>query len=112
MISISSTSSSDVPPKCPTLPRPDYSPLGGPVKPNHQYRRRTDIKDNDHKPAKIKTPPTDDKIVNGHVKHERHVKVSKDERNSIEVRGNICTYQSATKFDFNVKYLKFSVFGA
>lgn len=85
--SISSTSSSDVPSKCPTVPQPDYSPLGGSVKPNHQYRRRTDIKSTDHKPAEIKTPSRDGKFLNGHVKHEHHVKTSEDARNSVEVRG-------------------------
>ena len=72
-----------MPSKCPTLPRPDYSPLGGPVKPSHQYRRRTDI---DQKPIKTKTPPKDEKIANGHIKHEHHVKTSKDTGDTIEVR--------------------------
>jgi len=101
VISISSTSSSDVPSKRPKVPHPDYSPLGGPVKHNHQYRRRTDIKDADHKPAKSKTPPKDDKIVNGHIKHEHHVKTSDDARNSIEVLENI--FCASTRCDFNTK---------
>lgn len=75
-----------MPSKCPTLPHPDYSPLVGPVKPSHQYRRRTDGKDIDQKPIKTKPPPKDNKIVNGHVTHEHHVKTTNDTRDSIEVR--------------------------
>lgn len=85
VLSISSTSSSDIPSKFPTLPHPDYSPLDSSTKPNQRYRRRTDDRDIENKPSKSKASRKEDKVLNGHIRSEHHVKTSKDTRDSIEV---------------------------
>ena len=85
--SISSTSSSDIAPKCPTLPVPDYSPgkTDSPEKPNQRYRRRTNGKGIDHKINNNRHSTKDIIYTNGHVKHEHHVQNPKDTGDYIEV---------------------------
>lgn len=85
--SISSTSTHELPPKCPTLPIPDYSPgpSDTPGKPRQQYRRRTGGRGGDHRNKKDNHPAMGGNTANGHIQGERPLKKSRDVKDNIEV---------------------------
>lgn len=92
--SISSSRSSEHSIKGLKLPDTDYSPHVALTKPNQRYRRRTDVRNTEHKGKRIKDTTKEVTVSNGHVKRENHVNSSKDTHETIEVnvRSKFFTY--------------------
>ena len=83
----SHTSSGKIPSKRPIVSVPHHFP--DPAKTSQQYRRTTDSKDVDRKETKSSSSIKEITIVNGHIKHERTVKRSRDTAGHVEVHQDI-----------------------